>query len=218
MFPIQLEFIGPSGVGKTHLRDAVVSQLSQNYALAPPDFPILNHNSFPNSRHYSLLQMKAANIGARQRLNSVQRTVLLRYFSDIALRDITIQFLSTGEAFLLDEGLVHNFAAELLALEQSVLKQLLVQRALIYLRPSRIQTVVDRVRLRSLSGALVTHHQGLDDSELAAIAQESVDRFDEVSRLGQEIGVPILKLNAESDLSHNIAAILKFEGDLLGRG
>lgn len=159
--------------------------------------------------------MKAVRLASRD-LNSFQQLTLLNYSIKIAMQDLTLASTNSQLNVVLEEGLVHNFAAELSTLPRSTLTNLVGVRALIYLRPEQPKTVVERLRARAATGYTLIHHQGLSDIELLSLTVEKISYLDRVADRLAEIGLPVLKLSAESSIEISVAKCINFVESLLG--
>lgn len=162
--------------------------------------------------------MKAVRLTSRRNLNSFQQATLLNYFTKIVMQDLTLTSTHSQLNVVLEEGLVHNFAAELSILPRSTLVNLVGVRALIYLRPEQPETVVERLLGRAATGHTLIHHQGLSDNELLSLTVEQVSYLDRVADQLAESGLPVLKLVAESPLKVCVTDCIDFVGSLLSAG
>jgi len=212
---ILLEFIGPAGVGKSTLRSSALARHWANWVF-PPEDKHQQASLYSDSAHYDLILMKAARLASRRNLNSLQQTTLLNYHTKIVMQDLTLAQRDSHLNVVLDEGLIHNFAAELSILPRSTFTNLVTMRALIYLRPDQPETVVKRLLDRAAAGHVLTHHQGLSDTELLSLKIESVSYLDQVTDRLAEIGLPILKLVAELPLTVCVDKCIDFVETLLG--
>jgi hypothetical protein len=207
--------IGPSGVGKTKLHLDLM-QTTENIWMHKPEvgFEKYKQNNYKNTPHFELLEKKIINISSNK-INSVQKTILLKYFAEVILKDLYIQNHDSKNNYFLDEGLIHNFAQEIFMLEEKDFLELIKNKFVIYLRPDDPETVVNRIfKRRDEGGHMVTHHQGLDFRELIDLTKKSISFFDTLTKKMDEKGNKILRLTAESNFRDNVEIALDFIGGI----
>jgi len=206
-----VELVGPSGSGKTTLVDSVLLDIEGEWALPlAPTLWELDSTNIADTNKFELLAEKALRL-QKENLNSIQQTILLNYFTRILLLDEEIPLLRKDLWLVQDEGLVQNFSVELLESRRHELVSSCNQRNLVYLRPERPRTIVDRVLSReSEVGQRAPHHQGKSLVDLEQYAQREIvamDRFvDEYERLTGNV----LRLTAENDLTLNVYLLRQF--------
>jgi uridine kinase len=209
-----IEFIGPSGVGKSTLFDAVKNRMQGNWHYREQQKYYKLERSqtlIDGALHWNLMMAKACNLDILE-LNGFRKLKLLKYFSDVVYSDLHMQYCASESGFLLEEGIFHNFSKEINSLQNDEFESLIANRILIYVRPKSNITVVNRIRKRTANtGHTVAHHIGLSDQELLEIVDSSVISFDTMIKRAQIFNHPTLTVYAEDDLSYNAGLILKFE-------
>jgi hypothetical protein len=212
-----IEFVGPSGVGKTSLLLGAKKKLTTDWQFQPSEFLLtFDQNLLPDTIHFQMLLLKASELAANNKMNSLQKTNLLNYFSLIVLRDLEIRFSNRSVNYILDEGIFHNFSSAVNNLDENNIKILASERSVVYLRPDNPETVVGRIfKRKNEAGILGPHHQGLTHYDLTKLICSSVERFDKLVKKLESVGVKILVLRAESNLNLNIESLLEFEKELL---
>jgi hypothetical protein len=205
-----IEIVGPSGVGKTTLYEELL-QVSNHSLKGQPSVDLPAKNLiYDNISHFKLLEKKILSISTKQ-FNSAQKIILMNYFSATLLRDLYIRFEDTNSKYLLDEGILHNFAKELSVLSGKDFLELVDKKSVIYIRPDKSETVVDRLLKRANEvGHMATHHQGLNYQQLVKITEESVFNLDNLIQLLEKCGVRLLSLRAESEKKENQKLALNF--------
>lgn len=213
-----VEFVGPSGVGKTFLYRSIENQLSRDWVLEfttnASDSPL---NSQKNSSHQLLWNIKRRLV-EQDKPPPPQRRELLRYFLWILDRDNQIQALKSGAGFFFDEGIVHNFAIEICMLNDLNATSFFSNRAIVYLRPENLEITVGRIRERERRGGhVVVTHQGLSDEQLLEKTREKISALDLLVSRGKNLGLKVLEVPAELATRNQQRRVLRFQNQLLGR-
>lgn len=197
-----IEFIGPSGIGKSTLFKEYFSKADFNFYTQNDIYKIksrLDEQNILSNIYKELLFKKHSNLLDRA-YNAYVSTVLLNYFTKIVSEDIIIQNSNKDFGFVLEEGIVHNFSMELLQLTNEHLSLLLKNRIIIYMRPENPNLVVQRIKKRANEGGhIVIHHNNKTDDELLNIAKQSVVHFDKLINKIKELDIPCLQIIAEEN-------------------
>lgn len=205
-----IEIVGPSGVGKSTLRqelgDAVTASLNFQPNGISPSGDQYKHLDTP---HFELLKKKSYDLSSLK-INSVRKTILLNYYTSIILQDLSVKFVETKAMFLLEEGLFHNFAKELAMLSDIEFLNLGGNRSFIYLRPEDPKTVADRILLRAKDVEMTVHHQGFTYEELVQLTDDSITVLDKMVTRLIILGFSVLHLSAEAEKSKNKISAEKF--------
>ncbi len=215
---LYIEFIGPAGVGKSTLFEAVKNHTAGEwyYREKLPGLKLKEREDMlDGGLHWKVLFAKALNLDERI-LNGFRKTKLMRYFTEVVLYDLYLNNGVSDRGFLLEEGICHNFSKELNALPDDEFETIMTGRALVYLKPKNCSTVLNRIKKRSQAGGhTVTHHIGLTDNELFEIAEMSVKNFNELIHRSLAIGIPACTVYAEDDINQNAEILLDFERELI---
>jgi hypothetical protein len=224
-----LELIGPSGVGKTTLYRNLQPVIDSSWqGPAGSIFEAVKLNEYPDSPHFKLLSKKLESLESRA-INSVQKTVLLRYFTGVVLVDYEMHCVpsphtppliqASASKYLLDEGLLHNFAKELLDLEDKDFISLVNNKSVIYLRPKVADLVVSRILKRTKEGGhTVAHHQGLNYDELKQLTDATIKNLDSLIGRLKIHGCRVLVLRADSEIELLLPSVQDFLQAPLTRG
>ena len=209
-----IEFIGPSGVGKTTLLNELVNHLAGDWYFRR-DLDVARVNQTPDrvdsKIHWRLLMGKTSRLEEAE-ISGFQKLQFLRYFVQVVLNDVKLSNGDLKKGFLLDGGLCQNFARELLGLEEKEFSFILSARALVFLKPTDAETVVRQIRERAIAGGrLVIHHHGKTDDELAALTEISASVFEALAVRAEAAGVPLRVIRAEDPLESKISALTEFE-------
>ena len=214
-----IEFIGPAGIGKSTLCNEVKKYLTNNwfYREDLPDILLQDTIGDVNKNYYwLLLHGKVKNLEA-QRLNVHRKIWLVRYFSNVLLKDLAMNSPDpSSKKFLLDEGLCHNFSQELMDLPDDVLKLFMAKRALIFMQARDSITIVRQIRRREReTRQKVAYHIGLNDIALKDLVESNSSLFSAFVNKVEALDVPVCKVFIEDDLHTNIKQILDFEKQLV---
>lgn len=215
---IVFELIGPSGVGKSFFSSHLLKRLSSRLSDGSrTEIPNGNHHQATPLPHWRLLELKVQELAGKDSLTVLQKTLLMQHFTFILLQDIAMLSLSPGETVLLDEGVLHNFAGEILCSDSSDTRAILQSKAIVYLRPNRTETILKRVLARARAGELRSHHIGMTHREMLEAIEHSVEKFDRFVGLADRYGVPSLTLAAEASTKQKTKLFEEFEGVCMGR-
>lgn len=197
-----IEFIGPSGIGKSTLFKEYFSTTDFNFYTQKDVYKVkskLDEQDILSFIYKELLFNKHSNL-LKRTYNAFVSTELLNYFTKIVSEDIIIQNSHKDFGFILEEGIVHNFSKELLQLTNEHLSLLLKNRIIIYMRPENPNLIVQRIKKRECEGGhIVIHHKNRTDEELLDIAKQSVEHFDKLINRINELNFPYLQIIAEEN-------------------
>lgn len=213
-----IEFIGPSGVGKSTLFEEIKNRTAGEWYFREklPGLTLKhNQDMMDGGLHWKVLFAKSVNLEERL-LNGFRKAKLMRYFSEVILHDLHLIYGLSDRGFLLEEGICHNFSKELNDLPDDDFKKIMAGRALVYLKPKNSSIVVKRIRERAKNGGhIVTHHIGLTDNQLREIAETNMTNFDTLTSRAQAIGIPVCTVYAEDDINQSAKTLLDFERRLI---
>jgi len=212
-----MEFMGPTGVGKTTLVERIKNQTAAEWyyrenlsSLTPTE----RDGVLSGGLHWEILFDRFLRLDGRN-LDGYLKTKMMRYLAQVMLHDLHLQNGVPDKGFLLDEGICHNFSKELNALPENEFNKIMAGRALVYLAPKNPSTVVKRIRERAQnSGKMVSHQKGLSDDELCLMAELQMNQFKMLISRARAIGIPVCTVYAEDDFDRNAETILGFEKTL----
>ncbi|GEM_PF-5853020 len=209
-----IEFIGPTGVGKTTLFERIKNHTSAQWYYRE-NLSSLKLKEWEGilsgSLHWKILFDRLLRLNGLN-LDGFYKTKRMRYLAQVMLYDLHLHNGVSDKGFLLDEGICHNFTKELNALPEDEFKTIMAGRALIYLVPKNPSTVLKRIRKRAQnSGKTLGHHKGLSDDELRLKAEFHMNQFDILVSRARSTGIPICIVYAEDEPDRNAETILGFE-------
>lgn len=205
-----VEIVGPSCSGKSHLLKHAIADLEGLWQEPSPE--TLSESILSDlfdTNQFSLISQKAVELDETG-LNSVQKTVLLNYFTRISLLDEEVKLFRQDQWLIQDEGMFQNFTSELLAraAAEGELPLDLQRRHLVYLRPDNPGIVVERVLRREAEvGRRAPHHQGMSLEQLEWAAKRSIESLDKLVEKFGSLTDNVLHLKAESDLQLNVSLL-----------
>lgn len=216
-----LEFVGPSGVGKTTLLDGIKNRVLgdwrywENIAQLESE---IRDDAIDGAMQWQLLYAKARTLEG-WRLNGFRKTLLMRYSSWVALSDIKIFNSQSTGGFWLHEGLCQNFSEEINALPDEEFSRVMFGRALVFVMPRRSMTVVERIKRRDKEADdIVPHHIGLDEDGLMRVVEAEIANCEGLARRAEAAGIPICRVFAEDDPAMQADSVLAFERRILTAG
>lgn len=208
-----IEFIGPSGVGKSTLYKLTKDRLSCKWN----SINTLNHcktspiHDQTVKLHWELLKSKILAVETIK-TSSRAKLGLVNYFTTILTNNIKILGVKNSAGFVLEEGLCHNFFDELNALKSDELSILLKNRNLICVLPRHIDTVVSQIQKRTReTGQTVFHHSGMSDEDLNTLTKATVEGMVKFISRVNTLKIPICQLYIEDGIDINCNNILDFE-------
>lgn len=212
MPPGFVEFLGPSGVGKT----AVARELLQLSAL-PLASTADTLKARDAQRHHlpaevrdayrHLLQLKTEE--ALRNPPDVPALRVLTFHLTVATQDLRILTASPpGTTVLRDEGFLHNFAGELLHCFKNGpdMSALLARRSAVLFNATE-EVIFHRVKTRR---AEREPHAGMTDEQLAASIRKKNRRARKLAAALKARGVPVLTLNAAGPADELAPHVEKF--------
>lgn len=214
-----IEFIGPSGIGKSTLFKEYFSKTDFNFYTQNDLYKIkskLDQQKILSIIYNELLLNKHNNLLIKG-YNAYINTELLNYFTKIVSEDIIIQNSYKDCGFILEEGIAHNFSMELLQLSNEHLSLLLKNRIVVYLRPEDPNIVVQRIKKRANEGGhIVIHHNNKTDEELLNIAIQSIANYDKLIERIKVLNFPYLQIiSEENNGSSKLKSFFSANKDLL---
>lgn len=213
-----IEFIGPSGVGKSTLFSEVKKYTVGNWFYKEDISNILlghGDGEVDDHYHWRLLFAKSRYL-EDYKANGYEKIKLMKYFSEVILGDlVTFEGVSEKRLFL-DEGLCHNFSKELMEFSDSDLAALMAKRALIFVQARDTLTIVKQIRKREIElGHKIAYHVGLNDNELINMAEASALSLEILVKRVKPFGVPVCIIFTEDDIHLNVKRVLEFESQFI---
>lgn len=202
--PVYIEFIGPSGVGKSTLYNAFKQHRTDKDTWIGID-EFLRHLARPeiNQRGTRDLQThhQAEMEGYGQEDPSFRDLDFYMNYFFRNLKEDILQFSHNTQSMVVsDEGLFHNFGDCLMALQaeteaEAQVRAITRNRAIVLCHGAP-ETIARQIRDReSRTGVINPRHVGLSDEELMEMHRSLEDTYAERSSFITSLGIPILELH-----------------------
>ncbi|THF64140.1 hypothetical protein [Pseudothauera rhizosphaerae] len=216
-----LEFIGPSGVGKTTLASLAVNHLPPCWITKKQAKFFLEGftENITQTEHEAaflraLLDAKDKSITRSFSSDIHKRKKLMDFFRAELLLDHAILSVLENYRVFSDDGISHNFGVELLAYSDDTgLQSFFSRRDIVHLTASA-ETILDHLKKRNeqspnaLNDWYGYYHGNLE--ALTEIVCSSIRRSIETSKLAERFGSRVLQLNAGEGLDANKQRVLEF--------
>ncbi len=205
-----IEFMGPSGVGKTTLRNYYLKQYSTSFTggiitekFLETHTLNLNEKDIENTEIYDILFYQKLLTLNQKRSNFVKTNRQVRLFYKTLAEDFIIRNYSHKKYAFLDQHIFKFFTENFLQLEDSeTQKELLKNRIIVYCHAAP-KTVVEYIKKRAASGKISFKHQGKNESQLySTLTDHMANRKPQIQKL-KEYGACIITINTENSLKEN---------------
>jgi len=219
--PLRIEFIGPSGVGKSTFAKAVLAELRTHCDRRLRPYVLSSERALRRSRglqiataheslYTALLTHKASRILASDQPPQVQ-AVRLDFMTRNLLEDIRLSCLTNGEVVVRDDGILHNFGSivVMLAAESVPIDAFLSRRIVVACRADP-DVVARRVLLRQARGGSRPQYVGLTDVQVQEIVRRSYEAMAGRIELLRARGVPVIEAETSLPLSGSPSPITEF--------
>ncbi|OQA17233.1 MAG: hypothetical protein BWY63_02470 [Chloroflexi bacterium ADurb.Bin360] len=219
-----VEFIGPSGIGKTALFDEMVARRKPEHGWLTPAESLCWFDQQPVSAplhdiYEKLLLLKLQEVSLLAIAPS-DKYRLLAFFNENLQLDADLNRLELKAPVVCHDGLFHNFSSCLLALDgddPSGFNRLIQNRAFVHCSASA-QLIAERILKRNAGGQARPHHRDLTEQELSVQSAKVLEQnSDLVARL-KNAGSPCLDLDMAHETGRNIEAVQHFIDSLTSLG
>lgn len=214
-----IEMIGPSCVGKSTLQKEALGQMACDWQPRAPVRPV--KPAAPTAIDDPGLEAILA-----QRLEYATRsgTTVAERLADLRVDCATLESdyavraaVASGEVgFFLDEGLCKRFFGQLRHLDDALLRQCLARRAMVFVAVREPEIALLRIGKRAQGGQML---RGYADCASIGDVRDKLNRRIAAERTLEArcraIGTPVLRLDADDPLEENVAALCRFEQQLL---
>lgn len=214
-----VELVGAPAVGKSSTVALAKENLTGDWKDSKYLRSFARNSQFDvtNSYAHELILKKVNSYMLRSNFSLVQRLKTTRHNSTIMVQDIAaIRYLqsdhaSSSSVVLLDEGLCHNFGAALVSTRSDVVQTILKNRALVFIKPKRRETVIERMAQRKKRLPLFA---GLDDTSVSELSRTIINNVEALHLLAVKLGLTHLTLTAEDSLPYKADRLCGFLSDL----
>jgi AAA domain len=179
-----VEFLGPSGIGKTNLLQALLTRRTSDRWMTTQEWLVLHGGSNAKSELEGLdrvlMAMRYEAI-SRQECGIEDKIRLLPFFLQNLQEDVAIRRRGSIDCILRDDGLFHNFGAELHILRDASsvdFARLCCARAFIHCYASD-ELHLDRLRQRDGKEVTRPQHKTKSDEERLVINRVAAQQMNE---------------------------------------
>lgn len=212
-----VEFMGPSGVGKTTLRDyylkhhkfsfqneVITEKEVKNYHFNLEEFKSENEEIYQTlfaSKLKKISETKDSFIKTHRRLN---------LFYDSLKIDFVIRNYLSDTIVFMDQHVFKFFANDFIHLKETELKQEFLQRRIIIYCKASPETIIDYIEKRKQAGSTRPVHKQRDSKQLHHQLQEHLAAREKDVQTLQQNGAHLLEINTEKSLAENTKLIDEF--------
>lgn len=212
-----VEFLGPSGVGKTTLHDALVHQRDVGDGWVTVEEYLSHHDEVGRDgvsldvTHRMLLEWKLRSVSEAE-IPVQDKYQVLDFFHRNLLVDLRINAPDVKACVVWHDGLLHNFSDELRELLQHYpadFGALVRNRAVVHCH-STPEQVAAHIMQRQRDGHIRPQHKGLGETALVAYSAEGLATNAGFVRRLSEHSLACLEVDTADDISENVQRVREF--------
>ncbi len=213
-----LEFVGPSGGGKSTLFEQLEHILVQRW-YAPHSKRFLEYTSEDEilEAHHKILAAKIRRM-ERDGLGVWMQSEIFIRLGKIVQQSLAGSSNAYARGFALDEGICHYFAEQIMEQERDVAYTLLKNRFLVLLLARTpdtiIQQMLERARKTTPSDALARTVKRLESDTMLRSVTAQLEIYKNLGTLAQDCGCQVLEVFSEDGITENTCRITRFERSL----
>lgn len=219
-----IEFMGVSGVGKSHLYKAI-KKLNSDKWMSAVEFRNRNMDKFDKSL---LVENAIYQKLAEYRINPPNKNqddyrsplVLLfmaQVFFNSILKDYLIAEYNKDYTVISPDGLTHNFIRELFEMEKNdneLFLEYFKNRAVVHVTAPSSQIIEQILDRHGKKDRLPPQYMNKSREKILEIVEDHSSKMEGAIKILKDIGVPVLRLDNSEDLSNNIDKIQAFISEL----
>jgi hypothetical protein len=220
---IRIEFLGPSGIGKTTLSGPLLADrhlraelrtfgglLSTSKALLGTSrdtwgSPATDYDSV----YASLLGIKTKQLTEMQ-IPINDHAHLLRFFVENLLEDIRLSGPSSRRVVMREDGLLHNFGSAICRESDTAGLTGLLQRRIVLRLVAPAEVVARRAMVRQAAGGDRPQYVGKSAAQVEQAVRSALERVDATVEALRSAGVPILDMDVSRDGAPPLASAVDF--------
>lgn len=215
-----VEFIGPSGVGKTTTFDFLKEHVHDRW-LFPSSIALNNLVDNPTTdfeRAISLtLYAKMDNLKLSQ-ISTWKYCDIICRLEVIVKQALVISFGIHPKGFFLDEGICHFFVEQIICQDEDIIKTLLRNRHFILLLSKSPATIAaqkqERLDHTAYAGLQKQNKVNQFSNETLQNISKQLDIYQQFGKLAKTYGCEVLELYTENGIGVNVQKIIEFEKNL----
>ena len=219
---VLVEFMGPSGVGKSTLENALLASDEVSVVLAPVgglidwtslDLPRLTSEdvSPPVDRMYLELLRRKTKTVLDEAGSADYAASLMKFLAKNLREDLRLVASRASGNVLRSEGLLHNFGKDMLDMERQGAGELrrIVGERVIVSCTAPPDLVVDRALSREIAGGHRAHYFGRSRREIADRVASALERTASTIEAFREAGVEVVAVDVSNPDLAGIAMALR---------
>lgn len=214
-FPLKVEFIGPSGVGKSTIIKEMVLQKTKDEKWVVAGELTNRYEKSDNIAckiYDDLLKIHTEQMMSRPTTPLRKKITLLRYYLKLVSEEELINMVAGNNTVVFHEGLFHNGGSSIIELEKThpdVFLKIIRNKAIVNCTADP-ETIVKYVRNRQKQGTRRSMLEGYNDRELMEKAQSALNKKKELVELLQNHQIPCLEINTTESIAQNAHKIRSF--------
>lgn len=215
--PLYIEFMGPSGVGKTTILKETFKIKERNLNwLTPEEFIKLENLSVNDeifgSTYQEIINCKINKVIAQDLISSNKLRLFSFLYSNI--KDIAlVHHYNKNYTILSDEGFFHNFGDSISDLHKTSFEgfSTIISNSAIVYCTAKPEIIANQIMERdSLSYLINPYHQYKNLRELIEYQNTSLEEIDKCVRLFRQFNIPVLDIHTTNDPKENAIKVREF--------
>lgn len=212
-----IEFIGPSGVGKTTFLDNFKKTIGTNW-LSIDDIrkiTCLKKNNSHSEVIKKILIEKKKNIEKLNR-TEYQKKFIYDYFEEIIRLDFYVSCSKENIQLINDDGIFHNFSNEILCISKknkSAIENLLLKRKIIYFKSSP-ENILNNLKKRHYRNPGASNdwygYANKNSKSIQVMIEKFFDESEKIYRIVKSMGATVMTINLDEDQMDNLEKAKEF--------
>lgn len=213
--PFYIEFIGPSGVGKTTLFNEVIKERKENFNwITPEEFisvenPAINDEDIFSALEEEIIETKTKIILDRNHSPSDKMKLLAFFYQNIR-KIAMVKNFNKNYIVVFEDGLFHNFGDVLMNFYEKQAHQfvsMIANTAIIYC--SNEPEIIARqiLKRRDTLSILHPHHKYSTFGELENYQKKYIDELEKRITIFRQHSIRVFNINTADDLTKNAIKI-----------
>lgn len=221
--PLNIEFMGASGVGKTTLFNELIKEREREIKWITPEefiqierYEIDEKNIF-NSFNEEIIKVKTKIILDRNHSPSDKLKLLSFFYQNIKIIAMVKNF-NKNYTVVFEDGLFHNFGDALMSFFEetdSQFEAMIANSAIIYCSNEPEIIAKQILKRRDTESILHPHHRFTAFEDLVDYQKKNIERLEKQMDVFKKFDIPIFKINTADDLRENAIKVNEIINSLL---